>query len=422
MKRYKLIVVLTILSLSPLFGSVPLFGADKEQPKNKRQPLNFESAEEEQTENKRQPLSSESVEEEQQGGKKQSFKVDKGGNLDVSVNTGSIRIITWDKDEVLVNPRGIYDEDLDNVKATQSGNTIHVTYTEGWGGSADEVVFEISVPAQFNVNIRTSSGDLEVRGMLKGELKGSTSGGDIRLGNIGGKVDVNTSGGDISAGNIDAGISLSTSGGDIRLGNINGEAEIKTMGGDISIQDVGKRLNAKTYGGDIKIGNIGGDADVSTYGGSIIAKNISGNAKISTSGGDINLGGASGTVKAKTLGGDLMLHKVSGSIDATTNSGDVSVELTPVGNGRSRISSSNGMITLLVPENAKATIDARIRVRGNWSEGEEENQIRSDFKPQTYNKSEDGRSIKANYILNGGGQNIVLETTNSDIVIKKALK
>ncbi|MDP4192794.1 MAG: DUF4097 family beta strand repeat-containing protein, partial [Bacteroidota bacterium] len=303
----------------------------------------------------------------------------------------------------------------------QSGNTIHVTYTEGWGGS-DEVVFEISVPAQFNVNIRTSSGDLEVRGMLKGELKGSTSGGDIRLGNIGGKVDVNTSGGDISAGNIDAGISLSTSGGDIRLGNINGEAEIKTMGGDISIQDVGKRLNAKTYGGDITIGNIGGDADVSTYGGSIIAKNISGNAKISTSGGDINLGGASGTVRAKTLGGDLRLHKVSGSIDATTNSGDVSVELTPVGNGRSRISSSNGMITLLVPENAKATIDARIRVRGNWNEGEEESQIRSDFKPQTYNKSEDGRSIKATYILNGGGQNIVLETTNSDIVIKKALK
>ncbi|MDP4193363.1 MAG: hypothetical protein Q8858_17500, partial [Bacteroidota bacterium] len=86
MKRYKLIVVLTILSLSPLFGSVTLFGSAKEQPENKRQQLNFESAEEE-----------------HQGGKKQSFKVDKGGNLDVSVNTGSIRIITWDKDEVLVN-------------------------------------------------------------------------------------------------------------------------------------------------------------------------------------------------------------------------------------------------------------------------------------------------------------------------------
>lgn len=356
-----------------------------------------------------------------QGRKKQSFKVSKGGNLDVSVNSGNIKILTWDKNEVLVDARGVYDEDAENVKITQTGNTIRVNYNEGWG-SSDEVVFEISVPAQFNVNMRTASGDLEVRGSLKGELKGTTSGGDIKLGNIGGRVDVSTSGGDIWAGNVEASAVLNTSGGDIRLGNITGEAEIKTMGGDIIIQDVGRRLNAKTYGGDIKLGNIGGDAEVSTYGGTISIKNVSGSAKISTAGGDIMLEGASGTVKAKTAGGDLHLHRISGSVDASTSSGDAIVELLPAGKGSSRISSANGSITLSVPENAKASITAKIRLRGNWGDSDEGYQIRSDFKATSQNKENNGKNISAQYLLNGGGEVITLETTNSEIIIKKLQK
>lgn len=351
-----------------------------------------------------------------------SFKVSKGGNVDVSLNLGDVQIITWDKDEVLVQARGLYsDNEDDNLRITQNGNSIKVSYDEGWG-DADELKFIISVPGSFNVEVRTMSGDISVNGSLKGELNATTSGGDIKLQDVNGRVMVNTSGGDISSGNINGNASFTTSGGDITTGNINGEAEIKTMGGDLRISNVTKKLNAKTYGGDIIIGNIGGNADVATYGGDINVKNVSGDAKLSTSGGDVKLEGATGTVNAKSAGGSLLLKKVSGTIIASTASGDIVAELMPAGKGESRITTAMGDITLYLPENSKATIDAAIRVRGRWKSEKENYGIKSDFKQDSYNQNDDNKEIQAVYTINGGGDRIKLETVNSDIEIRKMVK
>lgn len=351
-----------------------------------------------------------------------SFKVTKGGSVDVSLNLGDVQIITWDKDEVLVQARGLYsDNEDDNLRITQNGNNIKVSYDEGWG-DAGELKFIISVPGSFNVDVRTMSGDIAVNGSLKGELNATTSGGDIKLQDINGRVMVNTSGGDISSGNINGNASFTTSGGDITTGNINGEAEIKTMGGDLRISNVTKRLSAKTYGGDITIGNIGGNADVATYGGDINVKNVSGDAKLSTSGGDVKLEGATGTVNAKSAGGSLLLKKVSGTIIASTASGDIVAELMPAGKGESRITTAMGDITLYLPENSKATVDAAIRVRGWWKGDKENYGIKSEFKQDSYNENNEKKEIQAVYTINGGGDRIKLETVNSDIEIRKMIK
>ena len=93
------------------------------------------------------------------------------------------------------------------------------------------------------------------------------------------------------------------------------------------------------------------------------------------------------------------------------------------------MNSSGGNIKLYIPENAKATISARIRLQGNdwgWSgnrhRGSDEYSVRSEFKSETYEKDTDGREIRAKYILNGGGQLISLETVNGDIDILKLSK
>jgi len=360
----------------------------------------------------------------EQGARTKSFSVSKGGMLDVEVDGGDIRIDVWEKNEVLVQVEGIDEEDLDRLKMSQKGNTVIVELRRrGRWWSSDHTRFNITVPSEFNADLRTSGGDIELRGSLSGTVKGATSGGDVTLGNVkSGTVDLSTSGGDMRTGDIQGDVTLRTSGGDIQLGKVGGEASVSTSGGDIRVEAVAKRLKASTSGGDIDIGDVGGEANVSTSGGDIKVKKVSGKASLHTSGGNIDLGGASGDVKAKTSGGDLRLEDVSGSIDAATSGGDVTAELRPSGKGRSTLASSGGTITLYVPETAKATIEALIRLDGRWKSRRDRYEVRSDFKADKYEKDEDEGEVRATYILNGGGEDIELRTVNSDIKILKLRK
>ncbi len=358
------------------------------------------------------------------GVRSKTFTVSKGGTLQVSVGVGEIRITPKDQNEVSVQASGIDDDELDRLKMTQSGNTVSVIFRprdHGW--SNNNVEFEITIPKEFDTDLHTSGGNIEILDYIKGRIKGSTSGGDIKLASVSGTVDMSTSGGNVRAGDLQGDGELRTSGGDIKIGNVNGELEIGTSGGNIEVKNVGKSLHASTSGGDITIGDVGGEANVSTSGGNIEMGKVSGKASMHTSGGDVALRGASGSVKASTSGGDMRLENVSGSIDASTSGGEIEAELFPSGTGRSKLSSSGGTVKLSIPENAKATIEATIHFGNSWGNwfgrGKDKYSVKSDFKADTYEKDEDAGEIRAVYTINGGGSEIELNTSGSDIIIRK---
>ena len=355
-----------------------------------------------------------------QSRKEQSFSVGKGSSLDVSVTGCSILIKTSDKNEINVIAEGIHEEDMEFLKMTQSGDEVRVTYRPKWGNDNDGR-FIITVPTQTKLELRTSGGDIELQGNLTGDAVGSTAGGDITIEKVKRMVRMSTSGGDIRTGDIDGKADLRTSGGNIILAIVNGEATISTSGGDIRIEKVAKKLDARTSGGDIEVGDIGGDASLSTAGGDVRVGKVSGSAYLRTAGGDLKLKGASGSVEAKTAGGDIDLKNISGSIEASTAGGNVNAELNPSGKGESKLKTAGGDIKLTIPENAKATIEATIRLRenGDWggSSRKSKYEIRSDFTAANYDKHDD--EIHAVYTINGGGETITLETVNGYIDIKK---
>ncbi len=369
-----------------------------------------------------------------------SFSVSKGGNLEISTSIGDVRITTWDKNEVYVKIEGLDDEDLAKVKMIQTGNTIRVTFRPKWGGNFSYVSFDVNVPTQFNIDMNTSGGDLEIYGGITGKIVGSTSGGDIKFADVyGGPVDVSTSGGDVVVKNIEGDVNLKTSGGDIRVGKVNGILTVHTSGGDIQIEAVTKSLEAKTAGGNIKVGNAGGETRVSTSGGNVTIGDIGSEASVSTSGGNISVGkvtgkvtmntaggnidlkGANGKVIAKTSGGDLNLENVIGSIEGKTSGGEIEAKLIPKGSGKTKLSSAGGDVRLYVDENAKSTIEATIRLSG-WGWKKNRYVIKSDFPKDIYETDEDAGEIRAEYKLNGGGELIELSTSNSNIEIRKLRK
>jgi DUF4097 and DUF4098 domain-containing protein YvlB len=352
-----------------------------------------------------------------QGTHTKSFNVSKGGSLVVSTSVGDIRIRTWDKGEVAVAIEGLDAEELGRVSMTQSGNSVRVSYRSR-GHSGGDALFEFSIPAEFDVELSTSGGDLQIGGPLKGKVEGTTAGGEIKIGNIsGGPVEMSTSGGDVTVGDLQCEARLKTSGGDIRAGKVTSDLEVSTSGGDITVDEVKKKLDARTSGGNITVGDVGGEARLSTAGGDVRVGKVAGRANLSTAGGDIELMGASGVVSAKTAGGDVRLKGVSGSIDAKTAGGEIDAELTPAGKGDSKMMTAGGDIRLAIAENAKVTIEATIQVDNSGRL--ERYQVRSDFKADSYETDKAGAEIRAVYKLNGGGDRIILQTVNSDIHIRK---
>ncbi len=349
--------------------------------------------------------------------KEKTFTVTKGGLLDVALDGGDVRLSTWDRNEIAVKIEYVDEEEIDDLKMTQSGNTVRIVNRHGWGYEGTRLM--VTIPTQFDVTIETTHGDITLRDKLIGTLDVETSAGNIRMDDIEGEVRVRTSGGDIRTGKITGNASLNTSGGDIDLRSITGELALHTSGGNITLGDVGKSLKASTSGGDIMIGDVGSEAVVSTSGGNIVVGKVSGRVDMKTSGGDIQLKGGSGSIRAATSGGDVLLERISGSVEARTAGGEIRAELTPSGNGRSRLSSAAGEITLILPENAKATIEARIRIQGRWRDHDETYEIRSDFPSQTKSGNREEKEIRSTYVINGGGETIVLETVNSDINIRK---
>ncbi len=345
------------------------------------------------------------------GDLQKNFNVTKGGRLVVSVSAGDISVKVWDKMEVEMTARNIGDE-ADHVVAEQDGNTVKVEYHSkwGWSNANRDLRFEFRVPKEFNVDLKTSGGDIGVSGALAGDASVQTSGGDLVLDGISGKVEGKTSGGDITVKDIEGAATLSTSGGDIHIGHAAKDLQISTSGGDINVGTVDSSLRATTSGGDIQISKVGGNLNAFTSSGNITAGNVGGNVTISTSGGDITLSSGKGRVKASTSGGDVDVRGVVGSAKISSSGGTVKVDLTPKGDEASSIESSGGDVYLYIPPDAKATIRAEVS-------GDEDSKVVSDF-PVAYKSSGEGDRQRAECLLNGGGQEIYLHTSGGNVYLK----
>lgn len=382
-----------------------------------------------------------------------TFDVQKGGNLVMEKIRGDVYITTWNKNTVKIHEirkMDVYTEAEANAVLKETDiiyQKIDNTIKVGGGDSYRSYMsskFDVVLPANFNVAIGTSGGDISVTD-LQGKVDLKTSGGDIDLVRIDGLVIAKTSGGDVSVKENKQSVTIKTSGGDIAISDVMGEVDAKTSGGDITVENNKARVSASTSGGDIELRNIGAEVDANTSGGDIIVDGTSGAIEVSTSGGDIELRNIKDIIKAKTSGGDIKatnvlngiyavtsggdveLEDIQGFIEAKTSGGDVEAKMTLKEFSRDHhvdMKSSGGNLTLYIPERLPATITAVINIRGSsWRDYD----IYSDFpltsKKET-DKNKEGRReemIRSEGNINGGGDQIILETTNGNITIKKLL-
>ncbi len=412
-----------------------------------------------------------------------TFPVKDGGRLDMRDIKGDVSIICEARNDVYIIEKfriNAYSESsaekiLQESKARylQKGNAIIVESIDN--SKRYDSDYYVKVPIRFDLNVNASGGDIDVEA-ARGDVELSTSGGDIEVVDVEGKLDVQTSGGDITLRRYTGNFSVVTSGGDIEISKVKGDAYIKTSGGDITVDDLAGAGEIKTSGGDINInlltgakfvvrtsgGDIGADRvsanvslhtsggdiivgdvngelemhtsggdieiknaqknlDASTSGGDIEVEMVAGNGKLYTSGGNIDVDRAMQDIEAHTSGGDILISNAIGAIDAYTSGGNIEAVKRyqkDVSNNSVALSSSGGDVVLFLPDEIKADVFAEIVIHDRWDEGV----ISSDF-PLKISRSEKGSRLilTGEGRINGGGDKIVLKTSDGDIKIRRML-
>ncbi len=229
---------------------------------------------------------SETVQASAQGDIQRTFSVRPGGRLIMDVEPGSIEVKTTSDSRIVVD-----------VFRKVEGNDLMIRakfpheYFRVWRRPSLQVRYVVSIPAEFNVDLKTSGGGIRVDD-LRGEVRVKTSGGGLQFGKIEGPIIGNTSGGGINLAGCNGKVEVKTSGGGISIGSGAGELLAETSGGGIEIADFVGDAVVRTSGGAIRITRIEGSIDASTSGGPIVAA-ISGQPKkdcrLHTSGGGITV-------------------------------------------------------------------------------------------------------------------------------------
>ena len=158
--------------------------------------------------------------------------------------------------------------------------------TEGnWsllGGSYAYMDLRLTVPDNLPLEVRDSSGDIEIEGV--GELSVKDSSGDIEIEDSRGPIFVEDSSGDIEFTDIGGDVTVeSDSSGDIDGRDIQGSVLVRhDSSGDIDFRDVSRDFTVeRDSSGEISANRIGGDFVVERDGsGDINALNVKGEVSI----------------------------------------------------------------------------------------------------------------------------------------------
>ncbi|HKY21593.1 MAG TPA: DUF4097 family beta strand repeat-containing protein [Vicinamibacterales bacterium] len=223
-----------------------------------------------------------------------TFKVGKGSALIVSNISGNIRIAPATGDQIDVQAlKHAWGPNAERAKerlgdavveAHATGNRVELRVERnvrknllGVGGGGIDVEFDVKVPDDASVELRTVSGDMRVTN-VKGEIRVQGVSGNVALegtprlvmvksvsGNISltnagadAQLSISTVNGDLLVQTLSThSLDLNTVNGDVRIGNWSGDrAHIRTLSGDLDLQTsltTGGRYEIESHSGDVVI-------------------------------------------------------------------------------------------------------------------------------------------------------------------------
>ncbi len=294
------------------------------------------------------------------------------------------------------------------------------------------VQFEIAVPRNYSVQVKTEAGDIETQD-IGGTAVLSTQGGNISTGRIGINflhqagtghlvAKLETEGGHIQVLDVTGDLNAFTAGGHINAGNIAGDAQLHSGGGHIRADQIGGRADLQTDGGNISVGQANNWVSVRTGGGQIDFGEVRGSVRAQTGGGGIRIMYVAGPMEVESSAGSICLTRVAGAVRASTAGGSIRAWINPDAPssggvvhlaGVSQLTSRNGDIVVFLPRNLAADIDASVD-----SGGERRIEVDPALGLTFQAPSGGSGAVHAMGALNGGGAPLKLRSASGTIHLR----
>jgi|GEM_PF-2151050 len=137
-----------------------------------------------------------------------------------------------------------------------------------------------------------------------------------------------------------------------------GHAEVRTSNGALHVSAAAS-LHAETSNGALRVGNVRGEAELRTSSGSIHAERLGTLSRLRSSNGALRIGEAGAQLTATTSNGSVKLGSTSGTTSLRSANG--AVQVASVEGGVLEAITTNGKVTVGVPEGVSAWVDARTR-------------------------------------------------------------
>jgi hypothetical protein len=181
-----------------------------------------------------------------------TLTVEKSGTVYVNVSRGLVKIIGWDKSEVLL--KGEIDDSVENVVFKNHGKkTLVKIVSEGKKHWGDSSILKLFIPHDSHLHFKGVDTTFKVSDLTNG-MEGRSIRGDLIVSQVVPKI---------VASSVSGMIKVSNSAGKARIESVNGQVDfsgdfydvlIKSMSGDVQadLSDIDK-LEIKSISGDIEL-------------------------------------------------------------------------------------------------------------------------------------------------------------------------
>lgn len=214
-----------------------------------------------------------------------------GGWLNVTYTGGS-------SSEVTVNAFLESTFENQDIIFVTIGDVLKISYEQSsnnssWGNNRNKGYIKITGPASMNLDLRNSSGTLDVKNVEGSNTNLRVSSGKITAANIKGDLVIRATSGSLNVTDVD---------GDVAAGVTSGNAKFDHIIGDVTYQSTSGSLEANRIRGEINVSITSGNVKLNDIEALGKIKFTSGNVRATNAGltGNTNFTGTSGNFKIQT--------------------------------------------------------------------------------------------------------------------------
>jgi len=239
-----------------------------------------------------------------------------------------------------------------HVNVQQSGRDVSLEAdSKGRGGNSTRVSFEVHLPRNVALDLRTQHGDVHVNS-VSGSVTTNTSRGDVDLRGIGGDVRVDMGRGDARVSEAKGNVHISGKGTEVEVADVAGAATIDgEFYGPITARNVAQGARFVSSRTDMTIAGLPGRMTVES--------------------GDVHVEHASGPFLLTTGDKSISLEDLTGRVRVQNKRGDISLRLTAAPKDEIDLSDDSGTIELAIPGNSQFEISAASRsgdIDNEWNQ------------------------------------------------------